>query len=119
MDRYNMPVGTTCRIFGYPGTWEYLGFHDKIDNRERHMFRKWQSETRDLEIPFLLESVVEINGEPVPMLSCPIAYPALDYPHKPLFDYNDGPKENAAEAVKFWEERRELLKGKNATVETH
>jgi hypothetical protein len=51
-------------------------------------------------------SVVEINGEAVPMLSCPIAYPAGDYPHKPEFDYSVGPQSNGRRVVERWEAAR-------------
>lgn len=48
-------------------------------------------------------SVVERNGEPLPLLSCPIDYPASDYPHLPMFDYSDGPQRNGQDAIDHWQ----------------
>ena len=84
------------RLYGYPGT-----FHVICAIIEGKFWA----------LPFNLEhggwlatdsSVVEINGQPVPLLSCPIMPPAGDYPHEPQFEYSDGPPENAAEALKLW-----------------
>lgn len=52
--------------------------------------------------PISPRSVVEINGRPVPLMSCPIDKPAADYPHTPQFDYDDGPQERAAEVLEAW-----------------
>jgi hypothetical protein len=51
-------------------------------------------------------SVVERNGEPLPLLSAPIAPPAPDYPHEPQFDYSDGPQSLGIDALRIWRERK-------------
>jgi len=47
-------------------------------------------------------SIVEVNGIPFPLNSCPIVPPAEDYPHEPKFEYNDGPAGNGEWAYKQW-----------------
>ena len=50
-------------------------------------------------------SIVEINGDPVPVLSAPLCPPADDYPYAPTFDYNDGPQALAEDALRKWWEK--------------
>lgn len=87
-------VGDVVRLYGYPGTFVVATStskpYDFIVEKGRLAFGA------------LAASVVEINGQPVPMLSCPIAPPASDYPHEPRFDYTDGPAFLAEDAISRW-----------------
>ena len=92
--------GDTIRLYGYSGTFVVVGVYSKplgefvgvtrSRNGGRELFQQHES------------SIVEVNGEPKPLQSCPIAPPALDYPHVPQFEYNDGPAHIAEELVKEW-----------------
>jgi hypothetical protein len=47
-------------------------------------------------------SIVEVDGQPCPLLSAPLAPPAADYPHTPQFDYDDGPQSLQEDALARW-----------------
>ena len=87
-------IGDSVRLYGYPGTFvveaETCGPYEFIVAKGRLSFGA------------LSASVVEINGQPVPMLSCPIAPPASDYPHEPRFDYVDGPAASGERVIDAW-----------------
>ena len=69
--------GDTIRLYGYSGTFVVVGVYSKplgefvgvtrSRNGGRELFQQHES------------SIVEVNGEPKPLQSCPIAPPALDY----------------------------------------
>jgi hypothetical protein len=54
------------------------------------------------------KSLVEVDGNPCPLQSCPLAPPAPDYPHAPTYDYDDGPADCATWALKQWHADEEL-----------
>lgn len=99
MPSYEVAVGDVVRLYGYPGQFTVMPFTPKYESRDEQV-----GVGRDGEFlfPALTSSIVEINGAPVPMRSCPISHPASDYPHVPEFDYDDGPAGNAVDAVRAW-----------------
>jgi hypothetical protein len=104
-DGFTVRTGDVVRIYGYPGTFTAYG-----DTTPRTAavptIRVYRNDPQRDAVTMSLSSVVEINGTPVPLLSCPIAAPAADYPHEPLFDYDDGPEGNAVAAARAWRNRR-------------
>lgn len=73
----------TVRLYGFPGTYPL----------EIHQGRPYATRNGQLLFPVSLASIVELNGQPTPLRSCPLVPPASDYPHKPMFEYDDGPQE--------------------------
>jgi hypothetical protein len=92
--------GDIIRLYGYPGT--FLAASTTSASYDLWAMPIRDGLARPGGFPALDASLVEINGQPVPCLSCPIAPPAEDYPHMPLFEYDDGPEENSREAINAW-----------------
>lgn len=101
--RRGIQEGDTVRLYGYPGT-----FTAGPIVRPPFIF-KVSAPRRGFTLEFNtpLSTVVEINGIPCPLQSCPLDMPAEDYPHAPTFDYDDGPKNYAKEILARWNRRRE------------
>ena len=93
--RGRVKAGDRIRLYGFKGI-----FVVSVTTNDLYDFHATHESGPDW--PALDDSVVEINGVPVPMLSCPIAPPASDYPHIPLFDYSDGPQAFGKAAVETW-----------------
>lgn len=98
--------GDTIRLYGYPGVFTVCEPTKPIVPASfpqigvaRDGKHLWNSNER---------VVVEHNGQPLPLRSCPIVAPAYDYPHKPEFDYTDGPKARGLEALSCWLRMREV-----------
>lgn len=89
--------GDVVRLYGFPGTFlvqEYDGKHgDFFALPLGRIHGGW---------PALESSIVEINGEPVPLQSAPLVPPSKDYPWEPLFDYTDGPQTLGQSALRQW-----------------
>ena len=100
MNLKRVEIGDTVRIYGYPGLFNVApSTVDGCFLAEPHANPRGAWTQSEL-------SVVARNGQPLPLLSCPIAPPAEDYPHEPTFDYTDGPAVNAADALKMWKAKR-------------
>lgn len=94
-------VGDTVRLYAIPGTFSVCSVQDDraiplitVERDGERLFDSPQS------------SVVEHNGHPMPLRSCPLTHPALDYPHEPTFDYSDGPQLYAEDAMHIWRQLR-------------
>lgn len=108
--REQIKPGDIVRLYGFPGTFtarelrrdmpalwlELYDFHAERFNEQGYKCG-W---------PTSVKSIVEINGEPCPLLACPITLPAEDYPHKPTFCYDDGPAENAERICRLWTQKQ-------------
>jgi hypothetical protein len=71
-------IGATVRLYGYPGTYT-LGPTTALQYN-------WHASPMghpSRGFPVLDASIVEVDGQPVPLISWPIAPPASDYPHGP------------------------------------
>lgn len=100
-------VGDVVRLYGFPGTFELLGVGGRVRETTERLYDFYAESTAKIDgatvgWPIRDESIVEINGMRVPLMSCPIAEPADDYPHEPAFDYHDGPEENGKQAHAAW-----------------
>lgn len=99
-------LGDTIRLYGYPGVFT-VGPTNRApvlpQYAEIGAYRDGHHLWNALEV-----SVVEHNGRPIPCRACPIVAPAYDYPHKPEFDYTDGPKARGLEALSCWLRMQEV-----------
>jgi hypothetical protein len=93
--------GDKVRLYGFPGLFEVSHTSSKL-----HDFYATPIDgaglPRNSGWPASDASVVEINGQPVPLLSAPLVPPSDDYPHTPTFDYSDGPQSLAESAIALW-----------------
>lgn len=95
-------IGDVVRLYGYRGHFEVMPTTTgRPDAFYASSLSKPNCGWSALEC-----SVVEINGQPVPLLSCPIAMPADDYPHEPQFAYIDGPEDNGHHILAKWKEQQ-------------
>jgi hypothetical protein len=93
-------IGDMVRLYGFPGL-----FLVSSGVRQGAVCGVFNAESvKDSRLWFSANesSVVERNGRPVPCLSAPVAFPAVDYPHEPQFDYTDGPASLGESAVEWW-----------------
>jgi hypothetical protein len=94
-------VGDTIRIYAYPGTFEVTRIVDNPGSK--HAEHKIFVGRDGMELFWTIDSsIVEVNGVPYPLNSCPLNAPASDYPHTPMFEYTDGPFDNAGWALQQW-----------------
>ena len=105
--RKNQPrahIGDTVRLYGYPGLFVVEPYNGLVVHHD-YLARS----LADPRVAFGVSdaSLVEVNGRPVPLLSAPIAPPADDYPHPPLFSYSDGPQSLGMSARSIWERTRQ------------
>lgn len=95
-------LGDRIRLYGYPGTFTV---HQYTGTRAGMFVAVCDQDDR-VRWPANEATVVEVNGEPLPSLSAPIAPPAADYPHLPRFAYDDGPQELGREVLRRWLEEK-------------
>jgi len=104
-------IGATVRLYGYPGLFKLESLPDteaaRLQRGIYDFYAVSNGKSHFSGFGVLDSSIVEINGDPVPLLSCPMAPPAWDYPHYPEFDYQDGPQARGAEAAQAWQAREE------------
>ena len=98
-------LGRVIRLYGYPG--QFMASrpdwpHHRGPYRVGEFYATPLGKSEFCGFTMFCYSVVEIDGIPQPLRSCPIAMPAADYPHTPMFDYDDGPQENAREILAKW-----------------
>lgn len=104
-------LGDVVRLYGFPGTFRVTTEPRESPRLNTRTFvaesllgqepRPWWSAVES--------SVVECNGQPLPLLSAPIAHPAADYPHEPQFQYDDGPESLGVECVAWWHSQRKAV----------
>ena len=92
-------IGDQIRLYGFPGLFVVTQVHG---TRAPYDFAVKPIGRDNGGWAACDASVVEINGMATACLSAPLTPPAADYPHRPMFLYDDGPQELGKDAIAKW-----------------